>query len=317
VKLATLHNEELIHAKDLRVGDWVQVKRAGEVIPQVIGPVPEKRDGSERRWSMPDHCPSCGTPVERDPDEVAVYCPNVACPGRQVEALVHFASRGAMEIHGLSYARIQQLLGAELIHDVADIFSLTVDQLVPLDRFAQKSAENLIAAIQGAKERPLSRLLNGLGVRHVGEGAAQLLARHLCTLDKLAAATEDEILQVRGIGDIIARSVVAYFANPTTQRLIEKLREAGVNFTEPRTRAAGSGLAGKTVVITGTLPTLSRKEATELVEASGGHVTSSVSRSTSFVVVGDDAGSKLEKARELGIEIIDEAGLLKRVQGGE
>jgi DNA ligase (NAD+) len=316
VKLATLHNVELIREKDLREGDWVQVKRAGEVIPQVIGPVPDRRDGSEKVWPAPEVCPVCGTPVERDPEEVAIYCPNVACPGRQLEALVHFASRGAMDIHGLSYARIQQLLGAGLIHDVADLFSLTVEQLVPLDRFAQKSAENLVAAIQGAKERPLSRLLNGLGIRHVGEGAAQLLARYFCTLDKLADATEDDILQVRGIGEIIARSVVSYFANPTTQRLIDKLRKAGVNFTEPRTRAAGSGLAGKTVVITGTLPTLSRKEATELVEANGGHVTSSVSKSTSFVVAGEEAGSKLEKARQLGIEIIDEAELRRRVDSG-
>jgi DNA ligase (NAD+) len=315
VKLATLHNEELIRAKDLRVGDWVQVKRAGEVIPQVIGPVPERRDGSEKSWGMPDTCPSCHTPVERDADEVAVYCPNVACPGRQLEALVHFASRGAMDIHGLSYARIQQLIAAGLIHDVADIFSLTAEQLIPLERFARKSAENLVAAIQGARERPLSRLLNGLGIRHVGEGAAQLLARHFCTLDKLAAATEEKILEVRGIGEIIARSVVSYFANPTTRHLIEKLRAAEVNFVEPRASTAGSVLAGKTVVITGTLPTLSRKEATELVEANGGHVTNSVSRSTSFLVAGDDAGSKLEKARQLDIEIIDEAELLSRVAG--
>jgi DNA ligase (NAD+) len=315
VRLATLHNAELIRSKDLRVGDWVQVKRAGEVIPQVIGPVPERRDGSERPWAMPTHCPSCGTPVEHDEGEVAVYCPNVACPGRQLEGLVHFASRGAMDIRGLSYARIQQLLAAGLIHDVADLFSLTVEQLVPLERFARKSAENLVAAIQGAKAQPLSRLLNGLGIRHVGEGAAQLLARHFGTLDALAAASEAEISAVHGIGQTIARSVVAYFANPSTQRLIEKLRRAGVNFTEPRARTGERSLAGKTIVITGTLPRLSRKEATELIEAHGGHVTSSVSKSTSFVVVGEDAGSKLEKARALGIETIDEEELLRRIGG--
>jgi DNA ligase (NAD+) len=313
VKLATLHNEELIRSKDLRIGDWVQVKRAGEVIPQVIGPVPERREGTEQIWHMPERCPSCGTPVEHDEDEVAIYCPNVACPGRQLEGLVHFASRGAMDIRGLSYARIQQLLDAGLIHDFADIFSLTTEQLVSLDRFAEKSAENLVAAIQSSKGQPLSRLLNGLGIRHVGAGAADLLARHFGTLDALAAAGEEQILDVRGIGEIIARSVVSYFANPTTQRLIEKLRKAGVNFTEPRAAAAGSGLSGKTVVITGTLPTLSRQDATELIEANGGHVTSSVSKSTSFVVVGDDAGSKLEKARTLGIETIDEAELLRRI----
>jgi DNA ligase (NAD+) len=312
VKLATLHNEDLIRDKDLRVGDWVQVKRAGEVIPQIIGPVPERRDGGEKPWRMPRTCPACDTPVERDEEEVAVYCPNVACPGRQLEGLVHFASRGAMDIRGLSYARIEQLIEAGLVHDVADIFSLTVEQLVELDRFAQKSAENLVAAIEVAKTRPLSRLLNGLGIRHVGEGAAQLLARHFGTLDALAAATEEEILEVRGVGEIIARAVVAYFANKTTRRLSEKLRERGVSFTEPVPKTAGRSLAGCTVVITGTLPTLSRTQATELVLAHGGHVTNSVSKSTSFLVAGEDAGSKLEKARTLGIEIIDEAELLRR-----
>ncbi|HEX6534994.1 MAG TPA: NAD-dependent DNA ligase LigA [Gemmatimonadaceae bacterium] len=314
VKLATLHNFDLIRQKDLRVGDFVQVKRAGEVIPQVIGPEPDQRPvPPPPETPIPERCPVCGTPVERDEGEVAIYCPNVACPGRQLEGLVHFASRGALDIRGLSYARIQQLLDAGLIRDVADIFSLRVEQLVPLDRFAEKSAENLVKAIEAAKTQPLSRLLNGLGIRHVGEGAAQLLARHFGTLDALAAATEEEILAVRGIGEIIARSVVSYFANATTKRLVEKLRKAGVNFTEPRARSAGSGLAGKTVVITGTLPRLSRKEATELIEAHGGHVTSSVSKSTSFVLVGEDAGSKLEKARALGIETIDEGELLRLV----
>jgi DNA ligase (NAD+) len=313
VKLATLHNEDLVRSKDLLIGDWVQVKRAGEVIPQVIGPIPERRDGSERRWRMPRLCPRCRTPVERDEEEVAVYCPNVACPGRQLEGLVHFASRGAMDIRGLSYARIEQLIEAELVHDMADIFSLTVDQLVTLERFARKSAENLVAAIEEAKTRPLSRLLNGLGIRHVGEGAAQLLARHFGTLDALKDATEEDILQVRGVGEIIARSVVAYFGNASTRRLIEKLRRRGVNMEEPKARVAGRSLAGATVVITGTLPTLSRTQASELVESHGGHVASSVSKSTTFVVVGADAGSKLEKARSLGVETIDEAELLKRV----
>ena len=313
VQLATLHNEDYIRDKDLRIGDEVQVKRAGEVIPQIIASLPEKRTGAARPWHMPVRCPACGTPVERDPEEAAVYCPNVACPGRQLEGLVHFASRGAMDIRGLSYARIQQLLAVGLVHDPADLFYLRVDDLVSLERFAQKSAENLIAALADAKTRPLSRLLTGLGVRHVGEGAAELLARHFGTLDALAAATEDQILEVRGIGDIIARSVVAYFSNESTRGLVEKLRKAGVNFTEPQPESAGRGLAGLTVVITGTLPTLSRQHATDLVEANGGRVTSSVSKSTSFVVVGTDAGSKLEKARTLGVETIDEAELLRRV----
>jgi len=317
VKLATLHNEALVRQKDLRIGDWVQVKRAGEVIPQVIGPIPERRDGSERVWSMPDRCPVCNTPVERDADQAAVYCPNVACPGRQLEGLVHFASGGAMDIRGLSYARIRQLIDAGLVHDFADIFAVTVDQLVTLERFAQKSAENLVAAITAAKQQPLSRLLNGLGILHVGEMAAQVLARHFRTLDALAQATEEQITSVRGMGDIIGRSVATYFANDTTKRLIAKLRAQGVNFVEPAGKHGSGGngagsLVGKTVVITGTLPTLSRKAATELVENAGGHVTSSVSKSTSFVVVGGDAGSKLDRARELGVETIDEDELLRR-----
>lgn len=315
VKLATLHNEALVRQKDLRVGDWVQVKRAGEVIPQVIGPIPERRDGTEREWAMPERCPVCQTPVERDADQAAVYCPNVACAGRQLEGLVHFASGGAMDIRGLSYARIRQLIDAGLVQDFGDIFALTAAQLVELERFAQKSAENLVAAISAAKHQPLSRLLNGLGILHVGEMAAQLLARHFRTLDALAEATEEQITSVRGVGEIIGRSVATYFANETTKHLVAKLRAHTVNFIEPAGKHGGDGtgsLAGKTVVITGTLPTLSRKAATETVENAGGHVTSSVSKSTSFVVAGSDAGSKLDRARELKVEVIDEDELLRR-----
>jgi DNA ligase (NAD+) len=314
VKLATLHNEELIAAKDLRVGDWVQVKRAGEVIPQIIASLPDRRDGTERKWRMPRKCPACSTAVERDEDGVAVYCPNVACPGRQLEGLVHFASRGALDIRGLSYARIEQLIAAGLVRDVADIYALTVDDLVSLERFAEKSAENLVASIEEAKTRPFSRLLNGLGIRHVGAGAAQLLARHFGSVDALAAATEADILAVHGIGETTAHAVVTYFRNPTTRRLIEKLRSRGVELEEARPRATAGALVGKTVVITGTLSSLSRQQATELVEANGGRVAGSVSKSTDFLVAGDAAGSKLDKARTLGVEVIDEAELLRRIR---
>jgi len=314
VRLATLHNFDLIRTKDLRVGDWVQVKRAGEVIPQVIGPIPERRDPADPPplTEVPTHCPSCGTPVERDEEEVAIYCPNVACPNRQLEALVHFASRGAMDIRGLSYARIEQLIRAGLVRDLADVFYLRAEQLVELERFAEKSAENLAAALQDAKQQPLSRLVFGLGIRHVGATAAQLLARRFGTMDALMAATEEEIEAVRGVGGIIARSVARYFQDPSAPALIEKLRHAGVNLVEPRHAEAEGPLVGKTVVITGTLPTLSRAAATELVEQAGGRVTSSVSKATSFVVAGEEAGGKLEKARALGIEVIDEAQLVAR-----
>jgi DNA ligase (NAD+) len=315
VKLATLHNFDLIREKDLRPGDWVQVKRAGEVIPQVIGPIPERRDAADppKKVRVPTQCPVCGTKVQRDEEEVAIYCPNVACPGRQLEGLVHFASRGAMDIRGLSYARIQQLVDAGLIHDVGDLYSITADQLLELEGFAEKSAQQLVAAIAASKAQPLSRLLFGLGVRHVGATAAELLARHFGDLHAVASATADDILAIRGIGETIAHALTAYFADSSVKQLVKKLAAAGVNFTEPKQVASGGAFKGLTVVITGTLPTLSRAEATELIEANGGRVTSGVSKSTDFVVVGEDAGSKLEKARSLGVETIDEAELLRRI----
>jgi DNA ligase (NAD+) len=315
VRQATLHNFDLIAQKDLREGDWVQLKRAGEVIPQIIAPLVERRDEGLPRTVAPTECPVCHTPVERDPEEVGIFCPNIACPGRRLEALVHFASRGAMDIRGLSYARIQQMVDAGLVSDVADIFSLTVDQLVHLERFADKSAENLVAAIATAKQQPLSRLLFGLGIRHVGGAAAEILARQFGTLEALARASEEDILAIRGIGQIIAEAVVQYFADPSVKELVRKLEKAGVNTEEPRQVEAGGALSGLTVVITGTLPTLSRTRATELVEQAGGRVTSSVSKATSFVVAGAEAGSKLEKARALDVEIIDEETLLNRIRG--
>lgn len=263
---------------------------------------------------MPKKCPSCGTPVEKDEEEVAIYCPNVACPGRQLEGLVHFASRGAMDIRGLSYSRIDQLINEGLVKDAGDLYFLKREQLLALEGYAEKGTESLLAAIEASKQQPLSRLLNALGIRHVGAMAAQLLARHFGTMDGLAEASEEEIEAVRGIGEIIAVGVESYFRNAAAKRLIEKLRKAGVNFTEPRTVASGGALSGKTVVITGILPTLSRTRATEVVEQAGGRVTNSVSRSTSVLVAGTDAGSKLGKAKELGVEIIDEAELLKRIK---
>jgi DNA ligase (NAD+) len=317
VQLATLHNFDLIRAKDLRVGDVVQVKRAGDVIPQVIGPIPERRDPKHppRKTPIPTKCPSCGTPVERDEEEVALYCPNVACPARQLEALVHFASRGAMDIRGLSYARIEQMIAAGLIHDVADIYTLDVERLTALERFADKSAENLVEAIEASKQQPLSRLLFGLGIRHVGATAAQLLARHFGTMEALAAASEEEILAIRGIGQGIAVAVVAFFADASARELVAKLAQRGLTMSEPKPVATGGAFRGMTVVVTGTLPTLSRAAATELIESQGGRVTSGVSKATTFVVVGDEAGSKLEKAKALGIETIDEAELRRRGGG--
>ncbi|MDQ6634111.1 MAG: NAD-dependent DNA ligase LigA [Gemmatimonadota bacterium] len=316
VQLATLHNFDLIKAKDLRVGDVVQVKRAGDVIPQIIGPVPEKRDKTNppRAYRPPSRCPSCKTPVERDEEEAATYCPNVACPARQLEALVHFASRGAMDIRGLSYARIEQFIAASLVHDVADIYRLTLEQLTGLERFADKSAENLLEAIEASKKQPLSRLLFGLGIRHVGQTAAQLLAKHFGTMDALSEASADDILAIRGIGEGIAHAAVAFFHDDSARDLLRKLAKRGLTMSEPRSVSAGGAFKGMTFVVTGTLPTLSRAQATELIESQGGRVTSGVSKATSIVVVGEDAGSKLDKARALGVRTVDEAEL-RRLAG--
>jgi DNA ligase (NAD+) len=313
VKLATLHNEDFIRAKALRIGDTVQVKRAGEVIPQIISRVPEPSQDRKRIWTMPDKCPSCSTPLTRDPDEAAIYCPNIACAGRQLEGLVHFTSRGAMDIRGLSYARIEQLVNEGLVKDPGDLYGLSREQLLELEGYADKGADALISAIQSSKSQPLNRLLSALGIRHVGSIAAQVLAQHFGTMDALMQASADDILNIRGIGSTIANGVAAYFSDPAAKRLIEKMRGYGLNFTEPRAVAAGGALSGKTVVITGTLPTMSRTKATELIESAGGRVTGSVSKSTDFLLAGEEAGSKLDKAKSLGVEVIDEAELLRRI----
>jgi len=313
VSAATLHNEDLIAQKDIRIGDWVEVIRAGEVIPQLVGPLRERRTGSEQPFAMPDACPVCGTSVERPTDEAMRYCPNASCPGRVLESIVHFASRDAMDIRGLGYERVRQLLAEGLIHDVADLYRLDVERLVQLDRFAEQSATQLVDAIAASKQRPLSLLLFGLGIRHVGKTVAQLLARRLGSMDALMAAGETEINDVPGIGSAIAEAVVHFFGESRNRTLIERLREAGLQFREPTAVEQGGPLAGKSYVLTGTLPTLSRTEATELIERAGGRVVGTVSKKTDGVIAGDEPGSKLEKAKMLGVEVIDEPELLRRV----
>jgi DNA ligase (NAD+) len=318
VQLATLHNFELIAEKDLREGDIVQVKRAGEVIPQVIGPVPDRRDprNPPPKWIPPARCPACGTKAVPGEDRGMVYCPNFECPARQLEGLVHFASRGAMDIRGLSYARIKQLIDAELVRDASDLYDLRTSQLEQLERFAEKSAEQLVDAIAASKRQPLSRLLFGLGIDNVGEIAARQLARHFGTMDAVAGASDEDILAIHGMGETLAQSVTRWFRDAGARRLIEKLRRRGLSFEEPRQKTSGT-LNGMTIVLTGTLPTLSREKATDLIEAHGGKVTSSVSKKTSYVVAGSDAGSKLQKAQELGVKVIDEQGLLELVEADE
>jgi DNA ligase (NAD+) len=312
VSSATLHNGDLIAQKDIRIGDWVEIVRAGEVIPQVIGPVRERRDGSERGFEMPSACPECGTPVERPPDEVMTYCPNAACPGRIFEGIVHFASREAMDIRGLGPERVRQLLDEGLIRDVSDLYSLAAVRLAQLDRFAEQSAEQLVQAIAASRAKPLSSLLFAIGIRHVGRNVATLLARRFGSLEALKSASLEEIRNVPGVGPTIAAAVASFFQESANLRLLDRLGEAGLTLTEPTAVAGDAPLAGKSFVLTGTLPTLSRTDAAALIEAAGGRVTGSVSKKTDAVVAGADPGSKLEKARALGVEVIDEAELIRR-----
>ena len=315
VKFATLHNFDLIRQKDLRVGDIVQVKRAGDVIPQVVGPVPERREASSQPTPVPDMCPACGIRVRVD--EKDLFCENDRCPGRRLEAIVHFASRSAMDIDGLSYARVEQFVEEGLITTVADLYSLTADRIAQLERFAAKSAEALVAAIAASKSQPLSRLLFGLGIRHVGQEAAVLLARRFGTLEALAgplddsngaahAASLDDVESVHGIGPAIAESVVAFFSDPEVREMLRRLKAAQLRLDEPVSAPVSGPLTGKTVVITGTLARGTRNEAKARVVAAGGKVTDSVSKATDYLVYGADAGSKLEKARALGVTQLTE-----------
>lgn len=327
ITYATLHNFELVAEKDLRIGDTVQVKRAGEVIPQILGPVPEKRDGSERVVQAPTQCPICGSAAVRDEAEVASYCPNLACSGRRLEALAHFVSRAGMDIRGLSYQRLEQLIAAGLVNDAADIYSITAEQLVPkkaskkaadeelggVAGFQLKSASALVEAIEASKQQPLSRLLNALGIRHVGAESAKLLARAFGSMDALQSASAEQIEALHGVGGTMAASVREWFDAPAMQDLVARLKAAGLRMDEPQAAASDGVFKGMKIVLTGTLPTLSRPQATELIENAGGKVTSSVSKATDLVVAGEEAGSKLDKAKALGVAVIDEAELLRRL----
>ncbi len=312
VSKATLHNMDLIEAKDIRVGDLVEVTRAGEVIPQVLGPVREQRPPHARPYEPPQACPACGTAIDRPQGEVAVYCPNATCAGRILEGLTHYASRGALDIRGLGTQRVQQLKDAGLIESVADLYGLTTDQLEALEGFAAKAATQLVEAIEASKAQPLSKLLFALGIRHVGSEGAKLLAGTFGSVDALIAAGEAEIAAIDGIGPTIAAAVAAFFAETHNHALIERLRSRGVTLTEP-SQDTGTALSGQTYVITGTLPNLSRSEAQTRIEQAGGRVVSSVSKKTTALVAGESPGSKLERAKSLGVEILDEDSLLRRI----
>ncbi len=318
VTYATLHNEDEVRRKDVREGDTVVVRRAGDVIPEIVGPVPSKRRRGARIWRFPSSCPSCGTTLVRAEGEADHRCPNTACPSRNVEWLFSFASRGAMDIEGLGYMTGLQLLERGLVRDPGDIYALTAEDLAQLEGFADRSVSNLLAAIERSKEQPMWRLLVALNIRHVGEHVAQVLARAFGSVEMIASATVEQIDDVPEIGPAIAQSVRDWFRDPGNLALIEKLRAAGVRMAdEPAAGPAEEGrLAGVTLVLTGGLESISRDEATRLAQEAGARVASGVSRKTDFVVVGRDPGSKLAKAEQLGVETIDEAEFLRRLGRG-
>ncbi|MGD0052580.1 MAG: NAD-dependent DNA ligase LigA [Vulcanimicrobiaceae bacterium] len=307
---ATLHNEDDIRRKDIRVGDVVIVRRAGDVIPQVVGPVLALRKKKLPVYALPTRCPVCGADIDRPEGEAMARCTNATCPAQLVERIRHFCSRGAMDIEGVGDQLSAALVEAGLVRDAGDLYRLTAKQLLGLPRMAEKSAANVLAAIAASKPRGLARLLYGLGIRYVGAQNAAILAGDFGTIDALVAASEEDLLRSEGIGEQIARSVVLFFAQGPNRAMIRRLQAAGVDATAPlRPREPVGALAGKTLVLTGTLPALTREQATELIVAAGGKVSSAVSKKTSYVVAGDEAGSKLQKAEQLGIPILDEAGL--------
>lgn len=318
VQRASLHNEDLIREKDIKIGDHVVIKKAGDIIPEVVNVLEGKRTGDEQEFHMPTHCPECESELVRLEGEVALRCINPKCPAQIREGLIHFVSRNAMNIDGLGEKVISQLFREKLIEDVADLYRLERDQLLQLERMGEKSADNLLDAIQASKANSLEKLLFGLGIRHVGAKAAKTLAQEFGSMDKLMNLGKEELTNVNEIGDKMADAIVAYFENDEVKELIEELKDAGVNleYKGPKPVAASevdSYFAGKTIVLTGKIERLSRNEAKEKIEMLGGKVTGSVSKKTDLVIAGEEAGSKLAKANELNIEVWDEDKLMEEL----
>lgn len=313
---STLHNEDEVRRKDIRVGDWVLIERSGDVIPKVVAVMKERRTGKEKKFAFPDHCPACGSETFRPEGEVISRCTNPSCPARLRESLLHFASRRAMNIEGLGDSLVDQLLEKKLVRAIPDIYSLRYDDLVSLERMGPKSSENLLDEIGKSKSRDLAALAFALGIRHVGERLAQTLAGHFRTLDALAEASAEQLTEVEDIGPKVAESIVFFFRQPENFALIGKLKEAGLNFETRVSRRIAQPLAGKIFVLTGTLASLERDEAKEVIENLGGKVTSSVSPKTDYLVIGESPGSKLDKAHKLNIAILNEQEFLKLVGKG-
>lgn len=316
VKMATLHNEEDIHRKDIRIGDWVTVERAGEVIPQVIGPVVARRTGKEKVFQMPDRCTVCGTPVVKSPDDAMHRCPNTACPAQFFELLKHFVGKGAMDIDGLGERWSRILIDQGLVKDVADLYYITKEQLLGLERMGDKLATRIMDNMEASKSRPLSRVIFALGILHIGSEMADLLTQNFHSIDEIAAATEEQLTDVPGIGPKIAASVVTYFGVDNNREVIQKLRAAGVKLEQeaPSGEAADLPLKGKTFCLTGTLSSTSRSKVEARIKALGGSTSSNVTRKTTYLVVGADPGSKLDAANRLGTETLDEGQLLELLE---
>ncbi len=310
VSRATLHNIDLIREKDIRIGDTVWVQKAGDIIPEVVAVDVKKRDGSETAYRMPTHCPSCGEPVVDDTEEVAVRCTNAACPAQLIRTLSYFASRPAMNIDGLGEAVVKLLCENDLVSNPADLYRLKAEDVAKLDRMGDKSAENLIAAINGSKTCGPERLLCAFGIRQVGEKAAKAITRHYPDLYALFDATVDDLVQIEDIGAITAENIVDYFSHPQTREMLNVMRDAGVVTAREGGSVEGGVLTGMTFVLTGTLPTLKRDEAAALIEENGGKTSSSVSKKTTYVLAGAEAGSKLAKAEQLGIPVLSEEDFL-------
>lgn len=312
VSRAVLHNQDFIDEKDIRIGDIITVRKAGEIIPEVLCSVSHAENSVPFR--LPEMCPVCGTPSVKDEGESVLRCPNVQCPAQLMKNMIHFASKGAMNIDGLGPANMKLLVDTELVKSPADLYLLRREELMELERFGEKSADNLIAAIEKSKNAGLDRLVYALGIRNIGQRAAQLLCGKFSSMDKLLEAEKDEIASIEGFGDVMAESVYQALREPNRIELIERLRTHGVNMSYENADVSDSRFEGLTFVLTGTLPTMKRTEAKKLIESFGGKVASSVSKKTDYVVAGEDAGSKLTKAQELGVAVISEAELLERTK---
>lgn len=317
IKHAALHNEEDIHRKDIRIGDWVVVQRAGEVIPEIVEPIVSRRSGKEKIFYMPKQCPVCGAEVIKPEGEAMHRCTNAACLAQALERIKHFVSRGAMDIEGIGEKMSQALFEAGLVKDVGDIYYLTRDQLLNLERMADKSVSNILSSIERSKNRPLSRVIFALGITHIGEETAELLAEHFTSLDELAQAPREKLLEIPSIGPKIADSILAFFRQEQNRKIIEKLRQAGVKLEAEKVEAKELPLAGLEFVITGRLQTFTRQEAEARIKALGGKAGSDVTRKTNYLVVGEEPGSKLARAQTLGIKTLTEAEFLELLQGAE